>query len=221
MDIYLYNRPKGDFIKFPIVPKKIGATSSQDVETFKTLSKGNIKLIGEIQERKLSIDSFFPKSNYAFAKDRKYKGMEYVEKIQSWRNSKEPMYLVISDLNIAMECVITSFDYNIQDGSGDIHYSLDIEESIKPQIKKAVPTAKKVIKTTKQEVVKVLPSSYGIVTADVLNVRNGNGTNYSIIGTLTQGTKVKLYRLEGNGKWWHIYFGNHGGHVSAEFIKRV
>lgn len=221
MDIYLYNRPKGDFIKFPIVPKKIGANSLQDVETFKTLSKGNIKLIGEVQERKLSIDSFFPsETNRSYAKDRKYKGMEYIDKIQSWRNTKEPMYLVISDLNIAMECVITSLDYNIQDGSGDIYYSLDIEESKKPEIKTVAPT-KKVTKTTKEEVVKTLPSSYGIVTADVLNVRNGNGTNYSIIGTLTQGTKVKLYRLEGNGKWWHIYFGNHGGHVSAEFIKRV
>lgn len=219
MDIFLYNKPKGDFIKFPIIPLEIGTTRTQDIETFKTLTKGNIKLIGDVQERELTIDSFFPTKDYAFSKDNKYKGMEYIKKIETWRDTKEPMYVVISDLDIAMECVISELSYKIQDGSGDIYYTLNIQESKRPQVKKT-ETKKQTIKTTKQEVVKTLPSSYGIVTAYVLNVRSGNGTNYQVIGTLTQGTKVKLYRLESNGKWWHIYFGNHGGHVASQYIKR-
>lgn len=220
MDIFLYNKPKGDFIKFPIIPLEVETGRIQDIETFKTLTKGNIKLIGDVQERILTIESFFPVNDYAFSRDKTYKGMEYINKIETWRNTKESMYVVISDLNIAMECVITDLQYKIKDGSGDIYYTLNIEESIRPTIKKTEPK-KQAIKTVKQDVVKTLPSSYGIVTADVLNVRNGNGTNYSVIGSLAQGTKVKLYRLEANGKWWHIYFGNHGGHVASQYIKRV
>ncbi|UZQ49950.1 N-acetylmuramoyl-L-alanine amidase [Clostridium kluyveri] len=59
--------------------------------------------------------------------------------------------------------------------------------------------------------------TYGTVTAGVLNVRSGAGTNYKIIGQLQRGEKVRLDVKVGN--WWSIYFGNHGGFVSADYIK--
>lgn len=45
-------------------------------------------------------------------------------------------------------------------------------------------------------------SSYGTVTADVLNIRSDRGTQYPIIGKLKQGDKVKLLYLK--DKWWSI-----------------
>jgi N-acetylmuramoyl-L-alanine amidase len=57
----------------------------------------------------------------------------------------------------------------------------------------------------------------GVVTADVLNVRAGAGTNYAKLGQLTEGTEVKICSISGN--WANIYFGNHGGWVCMDYIK--
>lgn len=75
------------------------------------------------------------------------------------------------------------------------------------------------IKEDKPIVVPVPGAQYGTITADVLNVRDGRGTGYSIIGKLKQGTKVKLCYLKDN--WWSIDYGPNVGYVSADFIKEV
>lgn len=52
------------------------------------------------------------------------------------------------------------------------------------------------------------------MTASVLNVRKGAGTNYYVIGQLKQGQKIRLDTKVGN--WWSIYFGDLGGFVSTK-----
>lgn len=59
----------------------------------------------------------------------------------------------------------------------------------------------------------------GTVDATVLNVRSGPGTQYSIIGSLSNGTKVKIDRRYSKPGWYSIYFGQHGGFVSSSYIK--
>ncbi|WP_196479848.1 N-acetylmuramoyl-L-alanine amidase [Clostridium tyrobutyricum] len=59
--------------------------------------------------------------------------------------------------------------------------------------------------------------TYGTVTASVLNVRSGAGTNYKVIGQLERGQRIRLDVKVGN--WWSIYFGDHGGFVCADYIK--
>ena len=55
----------------------------------------------------------------------------------------------------------------------------------------------------------------GTVKASVLNVRDSIDGN--VIGQLKQGDTVKLCRQEGN--WYHIYYGNSGAWVSADYIE--
>lgn len=57
----------------------------------------------------------------------------------------------------------------------------------------------------------------GTVTASKLNVRSGPGVGYRDIGDLAKGKAVKIARQ--SGKWYSIYFGTHGGWVSAEYVK--
>lgn len=58
----------------------------------------------------------------------------------------------------------------------------------------------------------------GTVTATILNVRADAGTGFKIIGTLKKGDKVTIAKAIGPN-WYSIYFGDHGGYVSSEFIK--
>ena len=55
----------------------------------------------------------------------------------------------------------------------------------------------------------------GIVIADVLNVRNK--PNGNIIGTLFNGAVIRIDKKVDT--WYSIVYGDHGGYVSADFIK--
>lgn len=58
---------------------------------------------------------------------------------------------------------------------------------------------------------------YGLVTASTLNVREGNNTNSRVLGELRNGARVRI-GFEQDG-WYNIYFGDHGGWVSADYVK--
>ncbi|APC41043.1 N-acetylmuramoyl-L-alanine amidase [Clostridium estertheticum] len=57
----------------------------------------------------------------------------------------------------------------------------------------------------------------GTVTATTLNVRESPNVNSKIIGQLTKGEKVKIDCKRGN--WYSTFYGDHGGYVSADYIK--
>lgn len=224
-DIFL-NDGKGDAMVFPVVPKKIEIQSPQKIETFESLGQGDLKIISLKGNRKLSLESFFPLNYYPFARDRSYKGMEYVNKIEQWRDTREPLTIALSGLEVIFKCVIENFSYAIQDGSGDIYYNLDIEEYKIPVIKK-VTSATKIVtvqlkpgQTQPPKVVDFNKSTYGIVqNKNGSIVRTGKGKNYAKIDTLKFGTKVKLLKLE-NG-WWHIIYNNKNAYISSASIKKV
>lgn len=70
------------------------------------------------------------------------------------------------------------------------------------------------------EVTPVLtPKKYAIVTANVLNVRKGAGLNAPIIGQVKKDDKIELDCKVGD--WWSTYYGEHGGFMSAQYLKEI
>jgi len=69
-------------------------------------------------------------------------------------------------------------------------------------------------------IVKVVTNQIGYKTvmASVLNVRAGQGTNFGVVGQLKQGDKVRVDQNFKSG-WTSIYFGDHGGFVSTQYLK--
>jgi uncharacterized protein YvpB len=55
------------------------------------------------------------------------------------------------------------------------------------------------------------------VTADVLNVRSGPGTNYAKVGRLVQDTKLNVIQRMNNG-WFKISFNGKTGYVSGDYV---
>lgn len=62
-------------------------------------------------------------------------------------------------------------------------------------------------------------SNIGVVTASLLNVRDNPSTDGNIIGTLNNGEKVKIDRIEGD--WISIFFGDHGGWISKNYVSLI
>ncbi|EKO1912197.1 SH3 domain-containing protein [Clostridium botulinum] len=59
----------------------------------------------------------------------------------------------------------------------------------------------------------------GKVTASVLNVRQGPGTNYKIIGQLDRGKYVDIVNLGYGSDWYQIAYGSGYGWVSKQYVK--
>lgn len=63
-----------------------------------------------------------------------------------------------------------------------------------------------------------LDGKVGVVTAkNGLNVRQGKNTNSRVLGVIPYGSKVRLYKKEGD--WIHIYYPKSGGYVYSKYIK--
>lgn len=128
MDIFLSINNREQVIQLPIIPKEFQVDSPQSNETFKTISQGDIKLIGLRGLKSITIESFFPNKEYSFARDKTYKAWDYVEMIESWIDKRVPIRLLITDTPINMPVTIESFQYGVKDGSGDVYYSLSLSE---------------------------------------------------------------------------------------------
>ncbi|SKC82914.1 hypothetical protein [Maledivibacter halophilus] len=131
MDIFLSINNRQQVIKLPVLPAEFKIQSGMKNETYDVISQGEIKLIGMPTLKSISLQSFFPNRDYSFLRNKEYKGWEYVEAIEKWKEERVPIRLIISEASrdiINMPCSIESFEYGLQDGTGDIYYTITLSE---------------------------------------------------------------------------------------------
>ena len=132
VDIYLSVNNNEEMIHIPVTPPEITVTSEQGTETFETAGYGIIRIIGSRNLRGVSWESFFPVHDYPFARDTSLKGQEYADKINSWRDRKLPVRLVITssgyaNLDINMACAVTQLNGAVG-SNGDYNYTVQLDE---------------------------------------------------------------------------------------------
>lgn len=215
MDILLYNSEQNDYIKFPVIPKENMVSSPQEINKLDTIGQGEINLAGLLGNRQLSITSFFPVRSYYFSKDSTYTGMGYIDKIEKWRKERKPLYISVSDINIAMRCNISNLDYGIIDGSGDIAYSLKITEFVRDEnyVKKNSSTNTKKITATGS----TTPlADASVVNSEAVkkNTHTGAGIGFEISKIISTAKRIKMYREFGKD-WIQIK----GGFILKKHLK--
>ncbi len=132
VDIYLSVNNNEEMIHIPVTPPEITVTSEQGTETFETAGYGIIRIIGSRNLRGISWESFFPVHDYPFLRDTSLKGQEYADKINSWRDRKLPVRLVITssgfaNLDINMACAVTQLNGAVG-SNGDYNYTIQLDE---------------------------------------------------------------------------------------------
>lgn len=132
LDICLSVNNNEEIIKIPVIPPKIMITSSQGTETFETSGYGFVRIIGSRDLQGISWESFFPVHDYPFVKDTSMRGQEYADKINSWRDRKLPIRLIITstgfaNLDINMACAVSQLDGDVG-SNGDYNYSIQLDE---------------------------------------------------------------------------------------------
>lgn len=127
MDIYLSVNNREEIIKIPVIPSEFTISKPQSLQTFETVSKGNLQLIGAPKLKGITIESFFPVRDYPYLRDRSMKGWEYVYKIDIWIQKKLPIRLIVSDTPINMVVAVKDFSYTVK-ADGDLWYTLTLEQ---------------------------------------------------------------------------------------------
>jgi hypothetical protein len=128
MDIYLSINNREQVIKLPVLPRSISIETPNNNYVFESVTLGSIKTIGLRGLKTLEIESFFPNNDYPFLRDRYYEGWEYVNTIEKWIEERVPIRVIITDTNINLPMAIEKFSYTVQDSTGDIYYTLALEE---------------------------------------------------------------------------------------------
>lgn len=127
MDFYLSINNREQVIQLPVVPT-FTIPSPYNNEKYTTISQGDIKLLGLRGLKEITLKSFFPSKDYPFVRSKDHWGWEYVEIFEKWRERRVPIRLVITNTPINLPMSFDNFDYGIQDGSGDIEYTMKLTE---------------------------------------------------------------------------------------------
>lgn len=129
MDIFLSIHSRQEVIRLPVLPKEFKIKSPYDNTNWDTVTIGKIKLIGQRGLQAVTISSFFPAHDYPFVRgERPYSAWDYVATIERWRDQRIPVRLIITDTPINVPMAIDSFEYGPQDRTGDVYYTLVMEE---------------------------------------------------------------------------------------------
>ena len=129
MDIYLSVNNRAEVCMLPVVPSSFTISKPQTTNTFETVSKGELLLIGEPKLKSITLSSFFPIAghNYPFLRNRSMWAWDYVYTIDTWISKKLPIRLTITGTPINMAVAVKDFEYEIR-SDGDLWYTLELEE---------------------------------------------------------------------------------------------
>ena len=113
----------------PVPPQSWEIEGSNNVGSTSVINFGEMNNGSEPNLRTTSISSFFPIKNLGFISSSKFKDRyEYIEAFDKAREKGTVIEYQITDTNVYMNCVITSFKYGEDDYTGDIKYTLDLKE---------------------------------------------------------------------------------------------
>lgn len=113
----------------PVPPSSWEIEGSNNVGSTSVINFGEMNNGSEPTLRTTSISSFFPIKNLGFISSSKFKDRyEYVEAFDKAREKGTIVEYQITDTNVYMNCIITSFKYGEDDYTGDIKYTLDLKE---------------------------------------------------------------------------------------------
>lgn len=228
MAIYLIDESKNYSFHFSVNP--IGNLSIENQRRYKTadiLNYGEVDIFKQGENiKEISFDTLFPlvyDSSFCIS-EVQLSPQDIVSLFESWQLLEQPLRLIITDRNINTLVNLSKFKHEERAGEvGDIYATLTFRTH-----------RATVISTVNDENYygglndrdNNLGSSSGFsdgdkvkVTASLLNVRDGPGTTYNVLGSLANGKQVEIYKVYDN--WADIYFGNNGGYICLDYVTKV
>ena len=230
MDIYLIDESKSYTFHFPVNPfEKLSIQKDKKFTTVDILDFGEVDISDKGQKiTGVSFQTLFPvKYDHSFCRYVSIPTPESAVKLfEYWLNVENPLRLIITDLGFNSLVSLSKFAYEERAGEpGDKYVDVTFREF--REVKIGIYQSSVSQSSTAQLQDNRSDSSSSDyqdgdtvkVTASALNVREGASTDDSILGSLSNGQTATVYSYW-NG-WIQIYYGNHGGWISADYVTKV
>lgn len=226
MDVYLKDESKNYTLQFPVNPlDRLAIPKEKKFITTDIIDFGEVDISQKGSKiNEISFDSFFPLEYDSYCR---YVAImnpqEYVNVIQFWMDSDTHVRLIITDLNINELVNISKFTPEIRGGEvGDIYFSITLRTYREVKIE-TVDNPSNLNLGGLQDNRSTQSSDFNAgdtvtVTASALNVRDGPGRENNILGLVSKGDTLTLYRVQGN--WADTYFGDHGGWICLDYVTK-
>lgn len=223
-DVYITNTKDNDTFHFPVNPLSLTVNREKKYNTVEIIDIGEIDVndkgtkIHEISIETLIPDIYEPYCRYtdiASAKDT-------IEKLEKWQNQVEPLRLIITGIGFNDLVNIGTMNEEVRpEGLYNGKYFTFTFRTYK-EIK--ISQVDSTLQDNRQSSTESGGVKYShhegewiIITADVLNVRDGPATSYGIRGTVKKDECYKIGSVQGN--WADIYWSNHGGWICTDYVK--
>ncbi|MFS1513044.1 LysM peptidoglycan-binding domain-containing protein [Chengkuizengella sp. SCS-71B] len=187
---FIFIEPNGGELRLPVSPSQLTVRHQQHKETIQFITKGEVDFPKGKKIDEISFSSFFPlyyDESYCQYKDFPTP-LEATTMLNGWIESKKPVRLVISQIDLSMLVFIDGFTTTYKGGEpGDIYYDLTCREWREVSIKQ-VNTLKQ---TTNRSDTKKTSSIYVVKSGDSLyriaKKELGSGPRWSEIYQLNKG----------------------------------
>ncbi|MBN1058536.1 SH3 domain-containing protein [Clostridium botulinum] len=228
MDIYLIDEAKNYKFHFPVNPlNSLSLSKEKRYISCDILDFGEVDINQKGEKiREISFNSLFPKEY-----DESYCREMYLDTplnskklIEGWQDIEQSLRLIITNIDVNELVSISKFTYEFVAGElEDIYFNITFRTNREIKIETVNNTSVNSYSGGLQDNRNTQSATYNAgdkvkVTASALNVRNGPGTNYNILGSVSKGTSLEIYRVSGN--WADVYWGNHGGYICLDYVTK-
>lgn len=117
-----------EMFTLPINPVAFDFSEAQNNQRITLLTIGEANLIGNRGLVTGSLSSFFPSPSSAFARYADREPMEYIRLLKKWKESTQPIRVIVSDCDFNLAMSIDRLDYSYREGDEDVYYTLDLSE---------------------------------------------------------------------------------------------
>jgi len=126
--IELSVRNRNESIVLPINPKTVDFVDTHLNERITLLNIGEVSLKGNRGLITTNLSSFFPGTSSPFYKYAKRTPRGYQTLLQKWKNDNMIVRVIVSDMKINLAMMIDKVTFSLDEGSGDLKYSIDLSE---------------------------------------------------------------------------------------------
>lgn len=169
----------------PINPAEFEFAEAQSNQKITLLNIGEINLLGNRGLISGPLSSFFPSSDSPFARYADREPMEYIKLLQKWKNSGQPIRVIISDCDFNLAMSIDSLKHRHREGDKDVYYTLELSEYRflnVPTVKVQTAVKKQSNGLTARPNTQPTPKTHSVVYGDTLwglaKKYYGNGAQY-------------------------------------------
>lgn len=191
--IELSVRNREEVIVLPVNPSELTLSAPQLNGKLTLLNTGGINLKGNRDIESVSLSSFFPVKGSHFYKRSGKSPEQYKKTLENWRDAKETVRLIISDIKYNKAMLIENLEFIIKEGQKDIYYTIGLAEYRElnvPQIALPVQTVDTTGLNERPDTA-APPNTYTVKSGDCLwNIAKkyyGNGADYMKIYNANSG----------------------------------